>query len=245
MEITDLEFWGNLAFKTLAYRKNFDLVTPDENIITMYDGMVSELRIPEKKPPKLIGEYEFSVWNIELGKKLGFNLDYLVESFAVEDTYTELIGVMNESGIDLKNYQRVLFIHSLILNKNYRKRGVTEEFIEMLYRDFYSEGVAIITLAKPIQDNIIYFDHYYNDRKVVIRETLDNTITYDIPAIQYYSLDDLVKNDDRELNEYKLFAVAQRCGFERLNDSKLFIFHPEKILKRIRTKLKHQQTTHF
>ena len=35
----------------------------------------------------------------------------------------------------------------------------------------------------------------------------------------YYSLDELKKTGDIEMSEYKLFALANKCGFNRIDDS--------------------------
>jgi hypothetical protein len=71
---------------------------------------------------------------------------------------------------------------------------------------------------------------------VLVRETLKGIDAVGVPAMKYYSLDELLKNEDTEINEYKLFAVANRCGFQRINESHLFLFSPEKIDGRMREK---------
>jgi hypothetical protein len=70
--------WSDLTFKTQGYRKNFDLINDNENIITEYEGIVSKMRIVENKPPLIIGEYSISVCNIELGKLLDVDLEKLM-----------------------------------------------------------------------------------------------------------------------------------------------------------------------
>ena len=51
---------------------------------------------------------------------------------------------------------------------------------------------------------------------------------------------------DVELNEYKLFSVASKCGFSRLDNSHLFQFSPDKIIERMLEKRdmlqKHENT---
>ncbi|MDA3781071.1 MAG: hypothetical protein PF487_12740, partial [Bacteroidales bacterium] len=128
-----------------------------------------------------------------------------------------------------------------VLNKNFRKQGITEEFIEMMYRNFYSEDIAIIMLVKPFQDNTIDADFYLNHKQIIIRDSLNEIEDYTISALDYYSLNELTEKKDIELNEYKLFTVANRCGFQRINDSYLFLFEPKKILKRISEKQKYIQ----
>ena len=241
MNRRDWKLWNNVTFKTLAYRKNFDIISTNENIITLYDGMVSEIRLEKRKPPRPVGEYGFSVWNIDLGKKLNVNLEQLIRAHDSENTYSELFDVIKKNVIDVRDYKKIVFVHTLVLNKDYRKRGITEEFVEMLYRDFYCEDTAIIMLVKPFQDNPIDADFYFNSKAVLIRETLNKAMDFSVSAREYYGLDELVKKTDTEMNEYKLFTVASECGFRRINDSFLFLFSPENTLERMQEKLKYSQ----
>lgn len=240
MEIKDLELWNNITFKTQGYRKNFDLVTDNENIITEYDGAISEIRIAGKKLPITVGEYSFSVWNIGLGKKLRFDLNKLMTDNSEDDLYNELITVLNNKEFNLSNYKKIILIHSLVIHKNYRKRGISEEFMEMIYRDFHADDVAIIMLVKPFQNNITDANYYLKIKTVPIKESLDNTIVMNVSASEYYSLKDFIEKKDVEYNEYKLFSIASRCGFKRLGESHLFIFSPEEILKRMDYKYKNK-----
>jgi hypothetical protein len=235
MDSKDWNLWNNITFKTQGYRKNFDLVNDNENIITEYEGTVSEIRIQEDKPPLIIGEYGFSVWNIGLGKKLGVNFDKLIKEHAVENTYGELIDVIKKKDLNIDEYSKLVLVHTFVVRKDYRKRGITEEMVEMLYRDFHSDDVAIIALVKPFQNNPIDADFYSKRKSVVVRERLKMAGTK-VPAMEYYSLDELLKYTDTELIEYKLFSIASRCGFRRIDSSFLFILSPEKVLNRIEEK---------
>jgi len=234
MDRKDINLWSKFTFKTLGYRKNFNLISDNDNFITLYDGMISEIRLKERKPPRPVGEYRFSILNIELGLK--FNVDFrkLIKEHTIENDYAELI----DNEININKYKKIVLLHTFILNKDYRKRGTTEEFIEMLFRDFYSEDVAIIVFVKPFQNNTVDADYYFNTKEVAISETLNRRDTHNVPAIDYYSLRELNEKDDIELNEYKLFNVAQRCGFKRINESHLFIYSPEKTIVRMNEKHK-------
>lgn len=238
MNKNDWDLLSNITFKTYNYHRNFDLINLNENFITEYDGSISEIRINKRIPPRPVGEYGFSVWNIGLGKKFSVDFKKLIKDHEHEDTYAELIKVVKKKEIDIKKYKKIVLIHTLVLNKKFRKKGVTDEFIEMMYRIFYSEDTAIIMLVKPFQDNLTDAEFYLQHKKVIIRDSLNEIDDFSISAKDYYSLDELMKNDDVELNEYKLFAVANRCGFRRINDSYLFLFEPEKILNRISEKQK-------
>jgi hypothetical protein len=48
----------------------------------------------------------------------------------------------------------------------------------------------------------------------------------------------LIKKEDKEMDDYKLFAVAVNSGFSRINDSHLFLFNPEKTIQRLLNKSK-------
>lgn len=240
MKRKDWKLWSNVSFKTQGYRKNFDIINTNENFITEYDGSISEIRLEERKPPRPIGEYGFSVWNIGLGSKFAVDFKKLVKEHAFEDSYKELVRMIKKNKIDIDSYKKIVLVHTLVLNKDYRKRGVTEEFVEMLYRDFYCDDVAIIMLVKPFQDNLIDADFYFNRKHVLIKEELRGHAIA-VPATEYYSLNELLEKTDTEINEYKLFAAAQKCGFQRINESYLFLFTPEKIEERLAKKQKLSQ----
>jgi len=95
MKRLDWNLWNNITFKTQAYRKNFDVINRNENFITEYDGMISEIRVNKRKPPRLVGEYGFSVWNIGLGKRFAVDFNKLIKEHAFENTYGELIKIIN------------------------------------------------------------------------------------------------------------------------------------------------------
>jgi len=236
MNKTDSTLWNNLTFKTQNYRKNYDLINLNENFITECDGTISQIRIDERKPPHTVGEYGLSVWNIELGKQFKVNFNDLLKDHAFEDTYGELIDVIRMKKINISDYKKIVLVHNLIIHKDYRNRGVTEELTEMLYRDYYGDNVAVIILVKPFQNNPIDADYYLNHKQIIIRETIkdkDNTV---VPAKEYYSLKELMSVDDTEMIEYKLFAIANRCGFSRINNSYLFIFTQDKTIERMKIK---------
>ena len=236
MDRMDLTLWSNITFKTQSYRKNYDIININENFITECDGTISELRIDERKPPRPVGEYGFSIWNIELGNKFNVNFNKLFKEHAHEDTYSELINLIKKNEININDYKKIVLIHTLVIHKDYRKHGITEEFAEMFYRDYYSDDIAVIILVEPFQDNQIDADFYLNHKRVLVRNTLKVNDVIGIPAVKYYSLNELMENDDTEMIEYKLFTVANRCGFNRINDSHLFIYTPDKTIDRMKSK---------
>ena len=237
MNNIDWNLWNDVTFKTQCFRKNFDFVYDGENIITEYEGIISEIK--ENKLPFIIGEYGFSIWNIELGLKFDVNLDKLISEHAIENTYSELKNVVQQKEFTINKYKKIILIHTLILRKDYRKRGITEEFIEMIYRDFYSKNTAIIALFKPFQTNTIDSDYYLKRKFVQVKEKIKTSEIVNVPALEYYSLNELTEKKDNEINEYKLFTIANKCGFNRINNSHLFIYSPEKTIERMLEKRKY------
>lgn len=235
--LIDKKYWGiwdNTTFKTVCYHKNFDLVNDDESLITEYSGTISLIRLAEYKSPLLMGEFELSEWNVGLGLKFEANLVKLVKKHKSEVLYTELLRLIKNNEIDITKYKKIVFIANLIVRPDYRKFGITEEFIELLYREHYNEGDAIIALVKPLQDNPIDNDYYFNQKIVEVKLSLQNNNEIEfIPALDYYSLNNLLVKRDTETNEYKLFSVAARCGFSRIGESYLFIYSPEKTVQRM------------
>lgn len=234
MEYKNWDLWNNITFKIKGYQKNFDILNNDESIITEYDGIISEIRIKEQKPPRIVGDFGVSVWNLDLGVLLDVNILKLMREHHTEDSYKELLNVITNNELDLTKYKKLVIIHNFLLHNDYRKTELTEEFIEMIYRDFYDENSLIIMLVKPIQNNKIDFDFYSHRKSINIRNTLKyHDDDEKISAAKYYNLNEFIKKSDTETNEYKLFAIANRCGFSRISDSHLFKFSPNQTISRI------------
>jgi hypothetical protein len=226
--------WDNTTFKTVCYHKNFDLINDNESLITEYCGTISLIRLAEYKPPLIIGEFELSEWNVGLGLKFESDLVKLVKKHKAEVIYNELLSLIKNKEIDITKFKKIIFVANLIVRPDFRKFGLTEEFIELLYREHYNEGDAIIALVKPLQDNSIDKDYYFNQKIVEVKLSLQNYNEIEfVPAVDYYKLNDLLEKKDVETNEYKLFSVAARCGFNRIGESYLFNFSPEKTIERM------------
>lgn len=231
MNYKNWELWNNITFNTHGYRKNFDILNINENIITEYDGTISELRIAEQKSPTIIGEYRFSAWNLDLGRKVNANVSELINKYKNEDSYHELINVVSNNEINLNNINKLIIIHSFVLHNDYRKHELTEEFIEAFYHDYYDENTLILGLFKPFQDNFFDSEYYLKQKRI-------NSIAH---ALEYYSLDEFLNKNDDEFNEYKLFALASRLGFKQIDDSYLFTYNPNQTLMRMREKINYSK----
>jgi hypothetical protein len=228
------DIWDNITFKTICYHKNFDLVNDDESLITEYCGTISLIRLAEYKPPLLMGEFELSTWNIKLGHKFSANIDKLINSHKNEFIYTELSNVINNGKFDVNNFNKIVFVNNVVLRPEFRKLGLAEELVELLYREHYAIGNAIIALVMPLQSNPSDKEYYFEDKVVEVRPSLQNYNEIEIiPSVEYYCLKDLLEKKDAEINEYKLFSVAAKCGFTRIDESYLFQYSPEKTIQRM------------
>lgn len=228
---------NNLTFKTTSYNKNTNIVFKDDSFVTEYEGVITKIRIEQEKPPLHIGEFSMTQMNFDIARKFNANLKSYICDRTNEDCYIDLIKLIKEDKFTLEVYDKVFFIHNLIIRPDHRKLGVTEEFIEYIFRTFYREGTKVIALVKPFQLKKEDYAYFMNDKVIDVRIRLADRAMQSFPAKNYYSLDELQNVGDIEMSEYKLFALANKCGFYRLGESYIFEFEPEKIIKRLQRKL--------
>lgn len=233
----NIELWKTLNFKTLSYGNNYDLFDENDRFIREYSGDINKISIDGKHPPLVIGEYTFSIWNFDLANKLDVDLISLLHKLKYQDAYAEIIN--NLDNINLDGLGQLIIIHSLVIHPKFRKMGITEEFVEYMYKDFYTLQNKIMALVMPLQLNKIDFDYYFKQKTIKFREGIGIDHPYRIlPASKYFGLREFLEKDDSELNDYKLFSIASRCGFKRIGESYLFKFSPEKIHERTLNKKK-------
>lgn len=230
--------WNSLTFVTKHYRKNYNFIEDfNDNFITECEGKITQVRFENNQPPRTAGEYSCSVFNLSLANKLGFDL---IESIGMQndlDSYSELYQLIKNGSLSLKGVNKLVVIHTLVVHPDLRKKEITEEFIEAIYRDHYDDNVKILALVKPVQDNNIDYEYFFMEKNVKIRTTSKIGSPYKIvPAYDYYGLDLLLDKNDNEINYYKLYALASKCGFKRIEESNIFEFQPDKILKRLKEK---------
>ena len=184
-----------LTFKSNTYYNNYNFPDNDENIITRYDGIIYKTRISEKKLPLQLGEYEFNVWNIKLAKNLDIDVRKILKEYRFDDMLNNFNIIIDNKSLDILKYNKIVLIRYIILNDNFKKMGISEEFTKMIYKNFYDTKTAIISYSKPIQYQDIYVnngqfdseDHenFFNFKSIQIKE---NDIIKSIPATKYYSL---------------------------------------------------------
>lgn len=238
MNIEQYNLWNRLTFRTVSYRKNFDLINKNESFITEHSGIISEINISEQLPPVIVGEYGYSIWDIGLAKKFNIDITKLFKKYRFEDTYSELLRLKKEDKFDFHESKKIILLHNLVLHPNFKKKGITEEFIESIYRNYHDDQNVIIALVKPLQYNEIDNEYFYQHNIVRVKKDLSDPTNYtDMKASNYYSLDDLKHKTDAETNEIKLYALASRLGFKRMDDTYLFLFYPYKVIERMNNKI--------
>ena len=235
--IEDVELWKNLTFKSICYHRNFDLTIPNENIITEYDGNILKVRIKEKKLPVTVGEFSYSTWNLRLGRNLKFKIKKLFEIYSDEIQYEAFVEQLKNKNIKLKEYDKLVFIDRIVLHDRFRKHDICDEFMEFIYRNYYDSKTLIVTYIKPVQEDLVDEEFYLNYKQIQVKENIKSILPVkNVLARDYYKLDEFMINYDKEISTYKLFALATKCGFERVNESKIFIYNTNHTIKRLKYK---------
>ena len=233
-----------MSFKTTSYKKNFDLVIKNDCFISEHVGIISEIRIDKNEMPIIAGEFSYSVIDIDLANRHGVNILNLVESHNQQHSFSQLEDVIKNGTFIHNDSKKIILLHTVVINQDYRGLGIMLELMETIYRDYSDAKHTIIALVKPIQDNHMDFQYHRYHNIIKIRTDIsdfDSVIT--MSGYDYYGLNKFENDDetDTELNEYKLFAVAAKCGFERIDDSYLFILDTN-IINNIITKKLRQHT---
>lgn len=218
----------NITFKSTSYIRNYDFFNNGDNVIIETDGSILLTNINAKVKSTLIGEYSTSLWNLDLMRLMGNDINNLLVETEGQIIYDQFNECIINKNIDLNDYDRILFIHTVVIHSNYRKKGVFFEFIESIYRTYYTNKTLILILAKPFQNNDMDEDYYRLRKEVVV----DNK---PISALKYYSLNQYYDKTDTELNEYKLYNIVNKCGFDRLSNTNLFKLNIDRFLTKLNT----------
>lgn len=233
-----IELFRYLKFKYIAHHTNFNILTNTDHFLTDYTGDVIKLRFMENKPPLIIGDFSFSVWNFDLANKMNINVFDTFLDYPSNHPYSEIHTIYKTNPNLFYKIKKMVLIHTLILHPDYRGKNISEEFVEFIYRAFYDEDNLILLNATPLQYNeedFLYFNIY---KTIELKNDIhDDDNILKIKAKEYYNLDDLSK-DDLEIDTYKVYGIAARCGFNRLSDTSIFKLEDYKILNRILYKQK-------
>lgn len=225
-KLKDMRLYNGLTFKTLLLGKNYDLDIRGDNLISEYDGTITYKDHSNKKKPEDIGEYGISVWNIGLANQLGVDIiGDTLPSNEIIDIYREFEYALDNKTIDLSELMpsKLVFVHNLILKPQYRNKGVVNEFVEFVYRNFYSDiENMVLFLVKPIQTNPLELFYFLENEK---------------KGNNQYQIKKLLEYDDIEMIEYKLFNTARKSGLKRIDDETyLFELIGDEVFERIKKK---------
>ncbi len=220
----------NLIFTNSELSTNHNLQAINK-FVTISDNNVMLNKTKERKPNELIGSYKLININNRLHLKLNKNLF----NFAgFRDEYVSSLKVLIENNIDIINerYDNIIFINNLILKKEYRGKGVFEEFVKHIYRTYFNSSTLIVFLIAPIQEYKNLFFLYRVMFKVTIRDSLKSLTLKEIPMDEYYQLKDFDGNYDLEDVKLKLYSLAQKSGLDMYNVEGLFYINETRILKK-------------
>lgn len=220
-----------ISFSCDSNHKNYDLFHKYDNIMTSYFGNIHYLRIEERKNPIVIGDYSYYDINLDIARTVG-GKNYFDKFFGEHNNFFEysITSDLILSNFRHWEYDRIILIDYLILHGLYRKQGIFFEFIEMLYRKHYNNGVAIVGLFKPLEhyDKNGYLIGYFKNEK--FGNNKKNKTIY-----EHYGLDSLSVLD-YESSLFKLYNLAQKNGFDKLVNSDFFILNDEKFKKMLELK---------
>jgi len=237
----NIKEWNNITFKSKTYGYTHDTINPNDQFIFEHEGVITMTRIEDNLPPLIIGEFGFSIWNFDMARELGGNLSDHLKLKQVNDSYIEMKKCIANGDLYVHDSESLIVVHNLLIHPKFRKKGIADEFVEYLYKNYLNSATRIIFLVKPLQENEMDYEYYFEQKTIKFRENIGVGSSYRIlPASKYYALSTLIDDkDDDEINHYKLFAIASRCGFRRLGESFLFIFTPDKMKERIALKKKY------
>ena len=229
----NMKLWHMLKFKDNAHLSNFDILTENDNLIVEHTGEIIKLRFLEDKPPLPIGDFSYSIWNFKFDKMINNNLLSIMKDYMGNENhpYVDLYRILSDKTLNIQNIDRLIVIHTLILHEDYRKKNIPEEFVEFIYKQFNNDKDIVICNTTPIQHNFEDFDYYNNFKSIEIKNSLNLPATI-IKAKDYYKINELASDDD-EIDLYKVYGVASRCGFNRIEETNLFILNTNRVLNRM------------
>lgn len=99
--------------------------------------------IKKKKSPETIGICNINEFNVRLGLYLNKNPFDLIKQDL--ESFLEFNNLINKNISTInEKYDRVLFVYNLLVKEEYKKSGITEEFVKHIYRTLYNEKTLII-----------------------------------------------------------------------------------------------------
>jgi hypothetical protein len=230
----NINLWRTIKFKHTAHSSNYDILSDSDNLITEYTGEIVKLRFTDNKPPLPIGDFSFSIWDFGLDKQLNNELIKIMGDYIElkNHPYKSIFNIINEGKLNLKTINKLVIIHSLIIHPSFRSKGVSQEFIEFIYKLYGDNDNNIILLnATPIQYNEEDFDYYNNFKSIEIKDDLKLPAII-IKAKEYYNFNTLSSGDE-ETDLYKIWGVASKCNFNHIEGTNIFILNKNGVLNRL------------
>jgi hypothetical protein len=224
-----------LSFKFTQYHRNFDFFDIGDSYVNYIDGSISFVSTDGKSYPKQIGEYNIIKFSLNVAREVNVNIKNIIQNND-DEIYDDLKKIIKtKNHINLENYDNLYFINNFILAENYRKKDISFEFFEKIYRMFYNERTLILMLVKPFQYIEDDYEYFLNEKTITIKPDGKNTKNIKIPAGEYYSLKNL-PFDDVEYSTFKLYAQAKNIGLNRIGNTGIFKFQPDVIKNRMKYK---------
>lgn len=228
----------DIVFKPLAFCRNFDMFTIDDSFVQNISGEINETNIAERALPTLIGEFTINIYNVSLANYFGANIIDEFELNAETSIINNEIFKVVKNGLDINKYNKIIYINNLIFVPNRRGYNIVDEFIEFVFRTYYTMDTLILFYVKPFQYIHDDFNYFSTIKTVDIRNNIKTKSYKKISANLFYGLDGLKNNEsDEEIETYKIYSIASRNGLHRIDNSDIFeMRNIEKILKRIKQK---------
>ena len=233
MQHKNREVLNNIVFRTTSFDRNEPLIYNNDNILTEGSGTITHVDFSAREHSNiLVGEFEYTIWNLNYSRELNVNAIPLIKEHVRigQEQYNQIQNLNENEILNFNMINKLIIIHSFILNKKYKKLSIPEEFTEFLYKKYFQKNNKILIYSKPIQDNPIDLDYYCNEKKII-----NNKKHYS--GRSYFDLDNLINEKDSEMNKYKVYSVASRCGFKRLGESDIFELKPTIIKNKINNKV--------
>ena len=227
---------NNLVFITKSTIRNENLLSPSDRFVSYNEGIINKLRIfDERKPPLLVGEYFYYLFNLKEAKEEGLSvvdvLKYLSHPDFGDDGIVSLMeAIKNNEPLynKIKSYNKIIFISYIITSPKIRGNGyILKEFIKTLNKNHLSDDVLVLAYLIPIQYNNFYNNFVLNGQTVEVWENIKKP-PIKVDAKKYYSPETLSKTQDYELDLLKLYSLGKKCGFKNFDNERGLFFYSTK-----------------
>lgn len=217
--------YERIVFEVTTRTSNVDVLTPNDSMITICDGIIRDV-----KPNKTIkiGDFNINIIHIGMADILNVKFDDIIKGLAFGELCDDLTTINNDNSTHLNSYKKVIIVSAFILIKKYRKKNILDEFLEFLYKNYYNKDYLILFQALPFQYNEIMSELVFTFNATDSKGKITDNTIYD-----YYELNEFEKEDDQELNKFKLYGHMTKHGCKRIGDTDMFRFYPHYIENKI------------